>query len=637
MAVVLGVPTEAPQLNANSNFHAPLMNDSLISESRRVSRGNFKDALDILNSAYTSADTLRRVTEQSYAQKATNEFRARANEKLAQLQTLKGEDFINAYKSFDKEMDDLRSGISEKYPDQVVKDIFTISSQEIIDTAKTQASTSNIKATFDFKVDQLKASIAENTNEMVLNFNDPALRDKSLEKIKLGVASLADLQGLPKNSELSKQLERETLDKGIASAITYQIATKQFGSARNSLEQMKNTMEAPTYLKLKAKLQESIESEELKNALKAKQSRERFTSFKSLTPFEKEAILQRNYDSAYKSLKQTEPKLSDEERKAKAYALALTQTQSMIDEYESIGDMKAKGKIFLVKQGQKAYMEGVHTGKRPSELLSKEDYQLVHEVFGSVEAFDQKIINSTDVQGNANEFNRMTNGGKSGASLVYRFPNVMDLSNYCAQKGLNNAEEEKAIELYTTAKREQQENPKFSEKLLTDFSVLYLRNENDLSQLKRDLKIDPTLGAQLSSFANIYSQIERDARNDLKMSLDAPYTKTLEDLISFKFKQSQEAYEATIELEGDRLESYTDSLDDDYADIPIQDKMRYETECIEYYADTLGAYPTASQIQEFAIAKHKERMEGATQIHSGFDFSTSNQRQGFSPTRAYLR
>ena len=193
MAVVLGVPTEAPQLNANSNFHAPLMNDSLISESRRVSKGNFKDALDILNSAYKSADTLRRVTEQSYAQKATNEFRARANEKLAQLQTLKGEDFINAYKSFDKEMDDLRNGISEKYPDQVVKDIFTISSQEIIDTTKTQASASNIKATFDFKVDQLKASIAENTNEMVLNFNDPALRDKSLEKIKLGVASLADL------------------------------------------------------------------------------------------------------------------------------------------------------------------------------------------------------------------------------------------------------------------------------------------------------------------------------------------------------------------------------------------------------------------------------------------------------------
>ena len=508
MSTVLGVPSENPALSSQS-FSAPQVNTDILAYAGYYAKQNMEPFLESAKAVYNATDLLRRTTEQAYAQKALNEYRQGVNQKLAELSNLHGEDFIKAYKTFDSEVDKLRENISSTYDDEVIQNTFAISALPITESVKKEASARNIKAVYDFKLNQLNASISENANEMMMNFNDPVKRKESIAKIRKGLALSCDMQGIPAGSEQAKQLERQTLNEGFYSAINYQIETKSFDAAHASLNSLKKDMEGSTYLRLKARLLNAEELEARRLQVERQVKKEKIKELKLgrvLTPDEEQLIFDKHLKQQIELLKKTNPKLNNNEIYNMAYKPAQLGALREIEASNAQYSQKAKAKLEVTAEGVQFIRDNIDlvasSVKTPFELQSETSQQLILQTYDSPEEYNKEVMKQVNLGGNENAFNALMNGNPK--SVLSTLTSPENAYSYCKSQGFNLVQTQKVLKKY----EEVQQDPfykKISDSQVAMFAMA--TRKGDTADIVKKARSDLATQHEIIS---VNAEIEKD-------------------------------------------------------------------------------------------------------------------------------
>lgn len=256
--------------------------------------------------------------------KALNEYHRAANAAYAEYAQLQGEDSVNGHADFGKTQD----ALLKEYGDRLEKAHpnlrarFDAQASKIKSGVLMNGDTVYAKNAFDLGIKERDAKVNLAAQDFSLNLGSPN-EGQYLDLYSQAIDELADVYGIPKGSEAYKVFYQQNIDKGIASAITYQIDTSNFGGAGTALQRYKQTMSSDNYLRLSARLQNKLEDEALK-AQQAATLREQRAAAKSqrelaeikklyepMSADEIDAYKEKHYEETYIRLSAQNPNMSE--------------------------------------------------------------------------------------------------------------------------------------------------------------------------------------------------------------------------------------------------------------------------------------------------------------------------------------
>lgn len=625
MAVLLGVPSESIRGSSTASFSAPQADTSLIARSMAFQEGKLNQTQKLASDIYKISVIAKENEDKAFAQKATNEFRSRVNELWSSTQILKGEDYINAYKTFDKEVDRIRSEIGAKYEDESVRFLYENASGAIAQGVKEQAFAGNVRASYEFRADGLKSALAENVNQFVLDFNDSEKSKKNLETIKNIVGDLADLQGIPKGSAGEKQLYRDSVNQAINASINYQISTKRFGVAGASLEKYKNHMDSATYVSLKATLESRVMAEnERLRALAESQRRASNSNGGNIYEYSRDAktLLYNNYyDQAVsnwtKLNKDNNLNLSEEQIKAKAQYDAVRRVQDDVDALRAKGDLDYIMKTSLLRTVEEVMNDDnlKNSNLSPYEIMqvrSPDDVKYILQSFGSPDAFNTAVSNRIFNVGNESLYNSMTKNGQKGEKLLV-FPDESSLGNFMDQKGFNTQERTSMLELYRTVKAKKR-SPTDIEKELYLWTVEGEKDIEglDFSKIDKDLKISVETNVKMAVVQEAYSQQEYQYRQNMGIPFDQTLTPQQQNDVKLLTWQKKNQINNEIETRLKEIDT-TAEQNEELLELDSERYNRLRRKAIEALIQQNSATPNQDQI----IHKMYEMMIDENEANNG--------------------
>lgn len=194
---------------------------------------------------------------------AKNELQRELNDNLASYQSNKGQNAINAYEDFVKNNNEIKERYSQIFSahGQANYD-FNHTVNDYINRVNIEGKNYHDKVVSEQAENESFNRVKETLNTATLNYNSPLKTQYEDEMSNAYSDYLERYQGIVKGSEQEQAAQRALKDEYIASAISYQISTKQYGLANANLEREKlDNLSSITYWRLKSKIFFGIEEE----------------------------------------------------------------------------------------------------------------------------------------------------------------------------------------------------------------------------------------------------------------------------------------------------------------------------------------------------------------------------------------
>ena len=197
------------------------------------------------------------------ANQAQNEMQKELNDNLVSYRDKKGQNAIDGYNDFLKKNKDIKERYNQIFNshEQANYD-FAKRVNNAVNNADIEGKNYYSKIVSEVAQNESFNKVKESLNTATLNYNSPnrAIYEKQVEDDYSDY--LSRYEGITKGSSQEITAQRELKDQYVASAIAYQISTKQYGLALSNLENEKaNNLSSITYWRLKSRIEMGLEAE----------------------------------------------------------------------------------------------------------------------------------------------------------------------------------------------------------------------------------------------------------------------------------------------------------------------------------------------------------------------------------------